>query len=192
MKCEQNPSTTTHERNPAFLLQEIRELAPRYRSLQYQFAALLELVHRHQYWRSAYKSFGEYVECEAGLKLRTAQELIRVSRICAEHGISREQVLELGWTKLALVASKINEENKDQILKEVKSQSYTKLKRKYRSRKSRRSAPQTISMSPVVAAAIRLAAGFSQSDDVADNLDFVAASFLHTVRQRSQHRPQWN
>ncbi|MCA9076700.1 MAG: hypothetical protein KDA93_16870 [Planctomycetaceae bacterium] len=192
MNHEHEQSTIDHHRSPASVLQEIRQLAPQYRSLQYQFAALLEMVHRYQYWRSAYKSFGDYVECETGLKLRTAQELIRVYRTCAQHGISRERVLELGWTKLALVASKIHEGNREQVLHDIKAQSYADLKRKYRSKTSNQRSSTRFQLSPVVVAALRLAACYSQSNDIADNLEFLAVSFVQNVKQRSRHVVRMN
>lgn len=160
-------------------------------SNKFAAAALLCTVRENEYWAGDFESFQDFVESYLGIKLRTAQELIRVHKTCWQVGITAAEVAKAGWSKLAVIAKHLTAENKDDLLNEVASSSYSELQKNYRSTKSK--TPETdipesrtdpdgytsnLCISHIVATAISHAAIHTRQNDSQTNLEFVASQFI--------------
>lgn len=164
-------------------------------------AYLLEECRREGYWSDHYSSFREYVEEEVGIPMRTAQELMRVAAKCREANVSPELVAELGWSKVALVASRLTSENAAELLSQVKAKSYSQLqevmrqlKRKVAQPGKKRKADKKREESPVVLSkgvqeALRLACLHTRDQTTEVNLEFIAAKFMELCPPPSRLPP---
>jgi len=70
----------------------------------FDVAELLDEAQSGTYWAQwGFSSFGEYAEEELGLKVRKAQYLARIVRVCRECGVARKDYEPVGVTKLRAI-----------------------------------------------------------------------------------------
>lgn len=167
-------------------------LARQSETLSWDLAELLSTIKEQELWRSTgSESYNDFLEQHVRLKPTTARQMTKVQRMCREQGVSKEQMEELGWAKLAEVADTITPENKEAVLKEVSELSLAELRRKQREAKALASGEQkkpgkpTIIFTEEIQEALRRAARFTKSDDTQVNLEFIAKSF----KQIMPHSP---
>ena len=160
----------------------IRELASQYKKAKIELAKLLIEARQNGFWRGEFSSFRQYVEEEVGIPIRVAQELMRVYQKCSEAKISDAEMSEAGWSKLALVANHLTQENAAQQLKLAKESSYRDLKAKQaetaRKTKASTKRESPIVVSYVVEQAIQLACRHTGDSEITTNLDFIAKTFI--------------
>ena len=184
--------------------QKVRQLlvsiSKAFQKTQAQFAELLVECHDKGYWTFDYPNFGEYVDGELGIKLRKAQELMKLWRICVEFNISPETINELGWSKLAIVGSSINKQNVNDVLKNVAEktfaelQSEKKLQKKQSCAANKKKADSKLVVTDVIERALRLAATHARNLDTQACLESIAEHYLEnqTFRPRPSRRYELN
>ncbi|EDL59244.1 AAA family ATPase [Gimesia maris] len=113
---------------------ELRESSKELNRLDGKVSELLTEVQDGRYWAGwGFKSFEEFVHGECSFGLRKAQELIRVRKIfVGELGLSSEQLESIKWSKAAIVARVINEENRDKMLDALSTESLRELRERVR------------------------------------------------------------
>ena len=171
---------------------------------KYEAGLLLAECKENGYWAENYSSFREYVEDETGLRFRTAQELIRVTRACEKANVSAEEVLSLGWSKVALVAGELTAANAKELLQEVKQKTYGQLQeavrqrrqmtpmstKKVHAKRTQKTKPRSIVLSEKVQEALRLACLHTHDQATEANLDFVATKFIELCQPPSRLPPR--
>jgi nitric oxide reductase NorQ protein len=114
--------------------------------LQLRMAELLFEAQERRYWRDwGFGSFREFVEAECGFGLRKAQQLVEVyKKFVVELAVPPEQMRRLEWSKAALVAGLIRNENRDELLRDVERLSYRDLQERIEAirKKSEASTPE--------------------------------------------------
>lgn len=83
-------------------------------------------------WRDgdgqAYKSLEAFVQSEFNYSSSTTRKLIQTyQKFGVEFPITAEEMLEIGWVKLSLIASLVTEENLQRLLDLCRSQTYNEL-----------------------------------------------------------------
>lgn len=157
---------------------------------QFEMAVLLREVQDNSLWKPEFGSFKEYVETVVEMKLRTVWEMLRVLRTCKEHGISADQILQFGWSKVAVVASRMNAENIGQCLLDLATLSFSQLRKQYGS--SRQTSPNEpkqnmdLIITECIVDAMQHAALETSSTDDQLNLEHVALRFLALARAQRQ------
>jgi hypothetical protein len=151
-------------------------------SMKAETARLLSEVRDRSYWAGEFESFEAYCEQELGMSLRTAQELMKTYNKWVKAGVPEGQIEEIGWSKLALLAKHLTPTNRDKLLADAAASSHAMLKEKYRQGASR-GKPRTnrqpdLTLTPSIIAAVTRAGEFTKSDDLQDNLEYVAQRFL--------------
>jgi hypothetical protein len=182
-----------------FCRQQLVALVREDSGVQARIAGLLIEVHDRGFWSGDFESFEAYCH-EIGMALRTAQALMKTYRLCQKAGVSVERIESIGWSKVALLANKLTAENKDELLGDAAALSHAKLKEKYRPKKNsgKRSVTQgkpTLVLTDMIQAALGLAETISESNDVQQNLEVIAACFLKDYAPRHNlpaDRYQWN
>jgi len=182
--------------------QKVRQLLVKiskaFQTTQAQFAELLVECHDKGYWATDYSTFADYVDREIGIKLRKAQELMKVWRVCVKFKISPEKIDEIGWSKLAIVGSSINEQNVEDILRNTAAKTYAELQDERRSQRSRTSSKQKtdskIVVTDVIEKALRLAAAHARDLNTQGCLEQIAKHYLDSVsiRPRLSRRNESN
>lgn len=155
-------------------------LGRQFEQKKWELAEALATVRRDKLWKAlGCGGFDEFVEDHVRMKLRTAQELIRLVERCHELGISRTLIDSLGWTKLATVVSSMTPENAAEVLKDVRTMSVDALRQRYRGQSSRAKAKprDTVQWTESMERALRRAARHTLSDDAQQNLEFVCQQF---------------
>ncbi|MDA1052509.1 MAG: hypothetical protein O3C40_18795 [Planctomycetota bacterium] len=104
---------------------ELASLGRLYTKMSMHIAGLLSEVQQGNYWRGDYSTFAQYVEKEVGIRPRTAQELLKVFHAAQKLRIPLEEIERLGWSKLAVVAGQLTEENKAELLRDVDRLTYS-------------------------------------------------------------------
>lgn len=112
-------------------------------------AAARELceVRKSGVWREHYATFDACANDEMDLLPGQARELVRVQRKLEAAGVDSVTAHEIGWEKLQIVSARLNADNRDEILKELKVENVQTLRDKYRPRTccpSRRQTPCTL------------------------------------------------
>ncbi len=165
--------------------QQLSILGPKFQEAQIEIAVLLSEAHKKQYWRHEHESFKSYVQEIAGISLRTAQELLRVIRICQAVNLSTAEISRLGWSKLAVVAKHLTPDNAINLLSQVEQSSYSQLKNYFtKTGENQKTNPKkrpSITFTQVIEEALRLACAHTHSIDVQPNLEFVAQKFLELI-----------
>lgn len=82
-------------------------------------------------WREGYAAFAEYVDKVAQVLPGRARELVRVQRKLEALGIDAATAEEIGWEKLQAVSSRLNAENRDAMLEDLKAETIETLRAKY-------------------------------------------------------------
>jgi hypothetical protein len=77
----------------------------------FKLGGLLARIQENQWYRPKYETLRDYVEQEHGIKNRTAQYWVRIYHALVDNNINWDQVKHLGWTKLAVLASVLTEDN---------------------------------------------------------------------------------
>ena len=174
---------------------------------QIRAAILLTECRDGGYWAEDYSTFSEYVEQEVGLPMRTAQELMRVIRKCVNAEVESERIAEIGWSKVALIASELTKENADDLLKQANEKTYSQLQELLRQkRKNAKSGNKTsrsetrlskqaaILVSEKVLTALQCASLHTRDTSAQANLEFVAAKFIELCPPPSRlpESQNWN
>jgi hypothetical protein len=167
------------------LLLELETRASQFEKDRAWFARQILTVYEDKLWKEVTGSFREYVEVRLKLPLRTAQEMIRVSKAAQRFGISHDRIADIGWSKLALVVNDLTDETVDDVLANAKSESYKALRASRRASKASRVAQeeyrsQTLVVSAALRKAIIRASLFTRMEDEQANLDYIAKTFLTT------------
>lgn len=159
-------------------------------SCQFEKATLLQEVQEFELWKTGFRSFKEYVETVVEMKVRTVHEMLRVLRTCKKHGISADEILQFGWSKVAVVASRMNAENIGQCRVDLAALSFSQLRKQYGG------SPRTKTMEPkedtelviteCIVEAMQHAAAETSSTDDQLNLEHVALRFLAMARAQRQ------
>ena len=100
---------------------------------------LLYEVTRNKYWREwnvtedgisrKYESFEEYVEQELGFKRRKAYDLIDIYRtFIVDLKLPVDKLKEISWSKARLVTKIVNDENVEDVLKEIEPMTVREVK----------------------------------------------------------------
>lgn len=159
-------------------------LARQSENLSWDLAVLLSNIKERELWRcTGAHSYNDFLQQHVRLKPTTARQMTKVQRMCCEQGVSKEQMEELGWAKLAEVADTITPENKEAVLKDVSELSLSELRKKQRETKALAKGEQkkptkpTIVFTEEIQEALRHAARFTKSDDTQTNLEFIAKNF---------------
>jgi hypothetical protein len=160
--------------------------------LQLPVAKLLAEVQLGRYWASwGFHSFEDFVEADCKFSLRKAQELIKVYRkIVVELAVPEDRVRHLGWSKVALVAGKINPTNLGVVLDQVEKMSFAELKKLYKPSSKRqadaggseRAGPSRLELTAILLMAIHRAEELTGSDNPQANLEYIAKVFLERRR----------
>ena len=98
--------------------------------LQLRMAELLFEAQQGRYWRDwGFDSFKGFVEAECRFGHRKAQQLVEVYRkFVVELGVPPERMRRLEWSKAALAAGVIRNDNRDEFLQDLERLSYRDLK----------------------------------------------------------------
>ncbi len=156
-------------------------LAQQCESSYSQLAELLLKIKEGTLWRAVKaSSFKQFVTEHLKISDSLSRQLLKVSTLARDHGISKEKMESLAWSKLAEVAAMITPENKDQVLQDIANLSQKELRAKFGSAmaaKKEKKARQKIVISDEIMAAVLHAARFTHQDDFQVNLDFVASQF---------------
>lgn len=158
------------------------EVARQGESLNWELSELLDKIQREELWRAVNAtSFKNFVQEHLRVADSTARQLLKVRRVCDKHSIPPEKIQECGWSKLAEVAKKLTDENKDELLSEVCQLSLAELREKYRTPSTNANSPSKKSKKIVfteeICEALRHAARFTRSDELQTNLEYVAQQF---------------
>lgn len=168
--------------------QEIVDLWKTHEGAPMQLGKLLIEAHEFGYWRPYASSWQEYLEEKVQMSLRKAQELMKVRRKVQQLGVSEEQIESLQWSKLAKLASKMTPENKDELIADAKNMTHSKLASKYPTKKSEVNHDSVLLMTPVLRAAIEDAKQFTLSEDLQQNIEYIANAFISSC----PHPHRWN
>lgn len=157
---------------------------------QLQIAESLFEIKHQAYWLDwGYGSFQSCIKELCPFKLRKAQVLIDIYRVLIEElSLPRQRVLQLEWSKVALVIRCINQENVEQVLLDIERLSYGQLRDKYRHRSKApdgiadpletiRFRLQTGARSQLLAALQKASAATGSADDAA-NLECIVTHYL--------------
>ncbi|HVX14284.1 MAG TPA: hypothetical protein VHC22_24070 [Pirellulales bacterium] len=150
---------------------------------QWELGEVLREIQEKQLWKSTgSKNFSAFVVDSVRVSLRTAQELIRVRKACEAVGLSKQTIDELGWSKLAIVASKLTGSNKDQILEDIRQKSTAQLRQIYAQKRPKGAAPGNraaqLRITDTIAKAFYCAAIQTGVHDRQTNLEHICAEFL--------------
>jgi hypothetical protein len=203
---DENATSSNKKRSKEVRLR-LKELGQFYKAAQIETARLLEECRAGGYWAEEYATFSDFVEKEVGISLRTAQEMMRVIRKCNVAKVSPEKIAELGWSKVALIAKDLNEENAAKLLAEVKDKSYSQLQESTRQKRKSKNAVKGKSYSKVdkneqsdicisesVLAALQCASLHTRDFSTQANLEFMAAKFIELCPPPSRvpENQNWN
>lgn len=173
---------------------ELASLGRLYQRIGMHVARLLSEVQQGDYWRGDFDTFTQYVEKEVGIRMRTAQELLKVFHAARRLHIPLDEIERLGWSKLAVVAGKLTEENKAELLRDVERLTYSQLKTKHarEATSSSRKSGSVLYLTEDIQRALRRATCFTHDEDPQHNLEFVARKFLEhcaipSIVGRTQH-----
>jgi hypothetical protein len=189
----------------------LKTIGSKYRKLQIETAILLVECRDRGYCVDGYSTFANYVESEVGITLRTAQELMRVIRKCQDADVSVEKIAELGWSKIALIASDMTKENAVELLAEVKDKTYSQLQESKRQKKKEKETKKNsvegmpgstikpegqpgIVLSNNILRAIQCASTHTRQVSMQANLEFMASAFMDLCPPppRVPENPNWN
>ena len=171
---------------------ELKQLAANNNECNHRMATLISLVYGKRHWVEFAGSFKDYVETHLGLKLRTVQEMMKVQTACQTYQITAQQIADIGWSKIAVVAKQITEANRDQVLADLKKMGYSQLREKYKQASSPRASKkdaadkvaskekdaQKLLITPPLARAIQLVKDLTELDDPQLIFEFMAEQFL--------------
>ena len=181
-----------------FVRSELPQQARKFQENQYRVTELLIECHDHGYWKSDYKCFSDYVAAEVKLSQRTVQELMRVARICANVGISNEDVVAVGWSKVAAMSKHLTKANAQKLVALAKDTPLRQLKQKLSdsekgsgANKHSNGKRSTLVLTATIQHAIQLASMQTQVTDIQANLELIASVFEQHYR-RSESAPSQN
>lgn len=111
--------------------QAIRTAAEEVDRQHLHLAELLFEVHEGRYWAAwGFRSFRQYVRHDCAFSIRKAEQLVEFHRkFVIDLELSREELKTLGWSKLALVASIIDQANQHEILSALRTYSCRQIRR---------------------------------------------------------------
>jgi len=101
----------------------------------WELARLLVEVTETGAWRERYVTFDQFVTVECSLFPGMARELMRVQKKVEKLEIDPETAREIGWIKVRTVASKLQPENCDSIVKELETENVQAIRQKHCPRK---------------------------------------------------------
>lgn len=182
-------SSTCFER-AQFVRSELAQQAVSLQQNQYQVTELLLECHDQGFWRPDYKCFFDYVSEEVKLSQRTVQELMRVARKCKEVGISNDDVVEAGWSKVAAMSRHLTNANAQELIALAKATPLRQLKKQLPqsetgSTPSKNSPPNKsrVILTATIARALELAAKQTRATDLQENLELIASVFVRHCSQ---------
>ena len=157
-----------------------------------RFARVLAECHDNKYWAPDYKSFKEYADTEIGIGLRAAQQLVKTWKVCAAHGITEEQMAEIGWSKLAITAPFITAGNVSEVVERVKKATCSQLKDEFKKQASAdqsgsADSPKLI-ITEVILRAMQMAATLKLAATEQECLEAVASHFVSSARGQGPSR----
>ncbi|MEZ5941109.1 MAG: hypothetical protein R3C18_06940 [Planctomycetaceae bacterium] len=192
---------TNNER--ADLLDRAKCCAANFKSCKYELAENLAVIDEQKLWSGKCSSFREYIEEELNLNIRTVQEILRVYRAAVEHGISKETVIGVGWSKLAKVVGRLDGTNNEQILDEARKLSLRELQQKWAAQSKNAVSQQPhgqshgygtekLILTEHIRKAMHRAARETKSTSSQENLEYVALAFLNERFLRDSLNPHRN
>ena len=186
---------------------QLKALGIIFKKMQIKAAILLVECRDCGYWAEDYSTFANYVEQEVGIPMRTAQELMRVIRKCVAAKVTPHQIAELGWSKIALIAFDLTQENSVALLAKVKNKSYSQLQALLRQERKKKNACRgdsssktsldkrsDVVLSGKVLEALQCASLHTRDTSAQTNLEFIAARFIEFCPPPSRipENPNWN
>ena len=95
----------------------------------FQLGAMLDVIsNTKEYTQLGYSTFADYVLAELGFRVRKAHYLISIWKSLSNVAITESDLGDVGWTKMRAIASKITDQNKNEILNLAKTMSVSQLK----------------------------------------------------------------
>lgn len=164
--------------------------------------SLLLETKEQKYWVHSHPNFRAYVEMEVGIPYRTAQSLISVVRKCNEAKVPLKLAIQIGWSKVALIAKRLTKQNATDMLSRAERMSYTQLKelakghvgrsKQSTSKNGSQADEKPLLLSPTVQEAIRRARLETHDASPGANLDYIALSFLERAGKKFRAEPSRN
>lgn len=104
------------------LRERAKELVREIDRCQIELAEILYKVKYHQLWKQwGYKSFNDYVNRELSLRTGKSFYLIQIyQKLIIDAKVKKEEIKEIGWSKVKEIAPIITENNKQELLLKVK------------------------------------------------------------------------
>lgn len=88
----------------------------------YEFSLIANRVYRNESFKSwGFESFKDYVETELGIEYRIAMWRVQIGDAIEQHGVTREMLAGMGWTKFQALIPVLQKGNHDQVVETIEN-----------------------------------------------------------------------